>query len=74
MRPPSRYRDEWVSWLRACPRGWKAREIAIVVVAVDPLFSPVVPVCDQLKPTPIQRMERVADVETSQLIITIGCT
>ena len=74
MRALSADCDERVLRLYAGPRRRKAPEAAIVIVAVDPFFTPVMPICDQLKPAPVERVEWVANVETSQLIITTGCT
>ena len=73
VRPFSADCNERVLRVYTCPSGREAPETATVVMAVDPFFSPVVPVRDQLKPAPIERMERVPNVETSHLISTTGC-
>lgn len=56
----------------ACPaRGYRG-QVAALIIKVDPIFAPVVPICDQRKFAAHQRMERVRQHERSLAIRPIN--
>jgi len=55
------------------PPGGQGEQLAVLVVQVDPVLTPVLAVHDELEVPAGQRMEQVGYPDTSVPIIWIGC-
>ncbi len=65
---------ERVRCRRIGPSCWQREQLLVLVVQVDPVLAPVLPVRDELEVTAGQRVERVGNPHPSVSIIWIGCS
>jgi hypothetical protein len=56
------------------PSRWQREQLPGVVVQVDPVLTPVLPVGDELEVPAMQRVQRVRHPDTSVPIARIGCS
>jgi hypothetical protein len=56
------------------PPRRQREQLTVLVVQVNPVLAPVLPVCDELEVPPGQRMEPVRHPDTSVPIIWIRCS
>ena len=56
------------------PPRRQGEQLAVLVVQVDPVLAPVLPVRDELEVPAEQRMEPVCHPHTSVPIVQIGCS
>jgi hypothetical protein len=57
--PAGRDHHERIRRRHVSPSCWQREQLPVLVVQVDPVFAPVLPVRDQLEVAAIQRMKRV---------------
>ncbi len=67
------HRDEGIGWQNAGPRRWERDESALIVVEVNPVFTPIVPISHQGELAAEERVKRMRNPKSSAGTVQIGC-
>jgi hypothetical protein len=73
-RHTRRDHHERVRRYRVGPPGWQREQLPVLVVQVDPVLTPALPVGDELEVPPSQRVKRVRHTDATVPIVRIGCS
>ena len=73
-RPLRTKRHHRIDGIQARARRWHGAQLAVIIVEVDAILPPVVPVRDQLQLAAMQRVERMRYSETLWRFTSIGCS